>query len=50
MQATMQAIPQVDKVIHFCSEPKTRSEIQAHLGLKNRDHFRKAILKPLLDA
>ncbi len=50
MQATMQATPQADKVLSFCTEPKTRYEIQQHLGLKNRDHFRKAILKPLLDS
>ena len=45
----MQATPQ-DKVLAYCIEPKTRTEIQEYLELKNRDHFRKAILNPLLES
>jgi ATP-dependent DNA helicase RecG len=49
MQATMQATPQ-DKVLAYCIEPKTRTEIQEYLDLKNRDHFRKSILNPLIES
>jgi ATP-dependent DNA helicase RecG len=35
-------------LIDFCSEPKPRDEMQTHIGIANREHFRKAILKPLL--
>ena len=53
MQATMQATTQAttqDKVLAYCIEPKTRTEIQEYLELKNRDHFRKSILNPLLES
>lgn len=36
-------------VISYCSEARTREEIQAHIGIANRSHFRKAYLKPLLE-
>ncbi len=49
-QLNKQATPQAEKVLAFCIEPKSRSEIQQHLGLKDREYFRKAILKPLLEA
>lgn len=35
-------------LLDFCSSPKTREEMQAHIGIANREYFRKAILKPLL--
>ncbi|MBN1971352.1 MAG: hypothetical protein JXR48_17795 [Candidatus Delongbacteria bacterium] len=45
--------PQVDnrtqRVIEFCQVPKSREEIQNFLELKDREYFRKNILKPLLD-
>ena len=47
--STTQADPQA-KVLGFCQESKTRNEIQEYLGLKDREHFRKAILKPLLES
>jgi len=50
MQATMQAAPQAKEVLKFCKKAKTRNEIQQHLGLKNRDHFRKNILLPLINS
>jgi len=50
LQTTMQAIPQAEALLQFCREPKGRAEIQTHLQLKNRDHLRKAILLPLLEA
>lgn len=47
-QATMQATMQAEKVLKFCIEPRSRSEIQSYLDLKNRDYFRKEILNPLI--
>ena len=41
---------QAEKVLQYCIEPKSRAEIQEHMGLKNRDHFRKAILLPLIES
>ncbi len=52
MQATMQAKilnKEIEKVLKFCQEAKSRAEIQAFLGYKNRDHFRKKILNPLVE-
>lgn len=53
-QVTPQATPQAGsveaQVLAFCQQPKSRVEIQEHLGLKDREHFRSAILNPLLDS
>lgn len=53
LESAGQATPQVDeneiKIINFCIEPKSREEIQEFTGLKHREHFRKDILKPLID-
>lgn len=53
-QATQQATPQAGsveaQVLAFCQQPKSRAEIQEHLGFKDREHFRSAILNPLLDS
>lgn len=63
-QATLQATPQVTpqateqateqaereaKLLEFCSIPRSREEMQAFLGLADREHFRSAILMPLLE-
>lgn len=53
-QVSTQDTTQVDTqdriatLLDFCSSPKTREEMQAHIGIANREYFRKAILKPLL--
>lgn len=53
-QATPQATPQAgsaeEQVLVFCQQPKSRAEIQEHLGLKDRKHFREVILNPLLES
>ncbi|RKX19730.1 MAG: AAA family ATPase [Candidatus Zixiibacteriota bacterium] len=52
MQDTMQDTMQAEhekKVLAFCRTERTRKEIQEHLGLKNRDHFRKQVLNPMID-
>lgn len=38
----------INKILTFCSKPKTRGEIQKFLGFKDREHFRLEILKPLI--
>ena len=38
------------EILHFCVEPRTRDEIQEHIGITSRAHFRKSYLYPLLDA
>ncbi|MCK9524467.1 MAG: Fic family protein [Limnochordia bacterium] len=39
-----------EKVLEFCSQPKTRKEIQSFVGINHREHFRAKILKPLLES
>lgn len=50
MHAAMQVTMQAKGALHFRYKAKSRSDIQEHFNLKNRDHFRKAILLPLADA
>lgn len=38
------------KLIEFCSEPKTRDEMQTFISISNRSYFNKAYLKPLLES
>lgn len=38
------------KTLEFCMIPRTRQEIQDHLGLKNRGYLRQAVLQPLLES
>jgi len=40
----------VATLLTFCESPSTRDEMQTHIGITNREYFRKNILKPLLDA
>lgn len=36
-------------ILEFCRQPKTMTEIMEYSGLKDREHFRAEILKPLID-
>jgi ATP-dependent DNA helicase RecG len=47
-QAVLQA-ERVEKILEFCKTPRYRSEVQAHVGIVNRDYFRKDILNPLIE-
>ncbi|MDR1135548.1 MAG: transcriptional regulator [Clostridiales Family XIII bacterium] len=50
-QVTAQAVAQderMEQLLIFCAEPKTRDEMQEFIGMASREHFRKAILRPLL--
>ena len=52
-QDNMQVAEQDNRVaslIEFCEMPRTRDEMQSYIGIANREHFRKAILKPLLES
>jgi predicted HTH transcriptional regulator len=49
-QDSDQATDQAEKILLFCKEPHNRDEIQSFLGLKDREYFRKEILKPLITA
>lgn len=40
--------PQVIYILEFCMSPQKREDIQKHLGLKDREHFRKALLLPFI--
>ncbi len=37
------------RILDFCSTPRNREEIQQHLGMNNRDHFRREVLNPLIE-
>jgi len=45
----LESTPQAVKTLQFCAEYKFRQEIQDHLGLADREHFRKTILIPLIE-
>ena len=56
LQATPQVSPQdapqderLQKVLVFCTIPRSRREIQEHVGMKDRKHFKEAVLDVLLD-
>ena len=53
MQDTTQVTTQDKResdLIEFCVVPRTRDEMQEYIGITNREHFRKMILKPLLNS
>lgn len=45
---TMQ-VGRSSKIIEFCRTPRNREEIQLHVGMNNRDHFRKEVLNPMIE-
>ena len=50
---TVQVTSQDDRMntlVDFCSIPRSRDEMQAHIGIEHREYFRKAFLKPLLES
>ena len=47
-QVTEQA-ERVAKILNYCKEPKTTSEIMNYLELTHREHFRSVILNPLIE-
>jgi ATP-dependent DNA helicase RecG len=49
-QVTMQVTTQVAAILKAARKPRSRGELQKAAGLRNREHFRKAYLEPLLAA
>ena len=56
-QATEQAAEQAAgldertiRILKFCKTPKSREEIQKFIGIKDREYFRKNILKALINS
>lgn len=52
-QVTIQDATQdkyAQKIIVFCQKPRSRVEIMEHIGIKERAHFKKAILDPMLES
>ncbi len=47
---TPQVTPQVVAILMAAESPRSRSELQETAGLKDREHFRRAYLEPLLAA
>ena len=42
-------VGRTEQLLEFCVKPRTRDEMQQFPEITNREYFRKAILKPLLD-
>ena len=43
-------INKLNELLEYCSEPRTRSEIQEFCGIKSREYFRKNVLAPMIQA
>lgn len=41
---------QVEKILDYCSEPRSTKEILSYMGLSNKQHLHKTYIKPLLAA
>ena len=39
-----------DRILAFCSEPRSKSEIMQHCGYQDSKHFTQKYLKPLLES
>jgi predicted HTH transcriptional regulator len=49
-QASDQVSDQADRLLNYCQQPRTITEIMAFLGVKHRSYFRKNVLNPLIEA
>ena len=49
-EVTPQVTPQVEALLKAAGKPLSREELQNVAGIKDREHFRKEYLKPLLAA
>jgi ATP-dependent DNA helicase RecG len=47
---TVTTTDKMEMIIDFCAVPRSRTEIQSHLGLKNKKHFIDAYLTPLIES
>lgn len=44
-----QAGDKVERLLDFCSEPRSKGEIQRHLGISSERYVRQELIRPLLD-
>lgn len=49
-QAVIEILQKQPGLVTFCQMPRSRAELQAFCNLKDREYFRKTVLKPLLEA
>ncbi|QEY59730.1 hypothetical protein FXF61_11435 [Pseudomonas sp. C27(2019)] len=49
-QAVREILDRFTGLSIFCQQPRSRAELQEFCALKDREHFRKAVLVPLLEA
>lgn len=40
----------MDALVNYCTNARTRDEMQSYIGINNRAYFRKTFLKPLLES
>ncbi|MBQ6133567.1 MAG: hypothetical protein IJI65_05415 [Lachnospiraceae bacterium] len=43
-------VDKLNALLDYCSEPRTRAEMQEFCGIKTREYFRKKILVPMIHA
>lgn len=48
-QVIIKILKKYPGLANFCQSAKSRTELQSFCGLKDREHFRKSVLKPLLE-
>ena len=48
MQATMKAKEEISQLLEFCKIPKSRQEMQGFMKLRNKEHFRKHVISPII--
>jgi len=41
---------QIDRILSYCTEPRSRMDIQLFVGLKDKNHFLKNYLNPLVES
>jgi len=40
---------EIQKLLDYCKEPRSRQEMQTFCGIKTAEYFRKNIIRPLVD-
>ena len=47
-RVTAQADKEIEKLLEFCTPPRSRGEMQEFLKINHREYFRNKILNPLI--
>lgn len=45
-----QAVNQVERLLEYCAEPRSKGEIQAYLGISSERYVRQELIRPLLES